>query len=173
MIGEEEKKEEAPKAPTIMNEEQRIAYLNGVVTGSIAIGNAIATNRHINVWLVRGGGQEGCLAAINAGTAGGEPENEACGSPTPEQVRSQVGGSRPGVPQEKLPEFTSVPQNSAKWARRGGWLLVEINTQYLARGDGLESGWICLKSAPLVKAKYIPHPNPIVAVGGKPLPNAD
>ncbi|MEF9674420.1 hypothetical protein QNM99_29700 [Pseudomonas sp. PCH446] len=78
---------------------------------------------------------------------------------------SQVGGSRPGVPQEKLPEFTSVARNSAKWARRGGWLLIKINTKYLAAGDAIESGWICLKSAPFTKAKYIPHPNPIVAVG--------
>ena len=173
MDGEEEKKE-APKAPAILNEEGRIAYLDAIVTRSILIENAIAKNQHIDVWLVRGGGQESCLTAINAGSAGGEPENEACGKPTLEQVISQVGGSRPGVPQEKLPEFTSVARNSAKWARRGGWLLVKINTKYLAAGDAGESGWICLKSAPLLNAKYIPHPNPVAAVGGgRAIPNGD
>lgn len=173
----DEKKEEAPgtpSAPVILNEEQRIAYLDAVVTGTRTIEIALATENHIDVWLVRGGAQEGCLAAINAGSAGGAAENESCGKPTQDQMVSQVGGSQVGIPQEKLPEFTSVARNSAKWARRGGWLLLQINTKYLVAGDGVESGWVCLKSAPLIKAKYIPHPNPIIPTGGaRALPNAD
>lgn len=173
----DEKKEEAPgtpATPVTLNEEQRIAYLAAEVTNTTLIENALMTGHHIDVCLVRGGDRDGCLQALNTASAGGEPANEECGAPTLQQVISQVGGSQQGAPQEKLPEFTSVAQNSAAWARRGGWFLIKINTRYLAAGDGGQKGWICLKTAPLLRAKFIPHPNPIILTGGaRALPNAD
>ncbi len=150
-----------------------VSALNGIVTKTDVIAEAIRTGNHIDVILVRGGSDTGCLAAVNNRSAGGEPRNADCGAPTLQQMISQVGGAQPGIPQVKLPEFTSVPANSAKWARRGGWLVVAINTKYLIAGDAGEKGWICLKNAPLVSANYIPHPNPVTAPGGKTLPNAD
>lgn len=149
-----------------------VSALNGVVTKTEVIAEAIRTGRHIDVCLVRGGSATGCNAAVTTKSAGGEPPNAACGAPTVQQMISQVGGSQPGIPQEKLPEFTSVAANSAKWARRGGWLVVQINTRYLIAGDVGESGWICLKNAPLVSACFLPHPTPAVQEG-KALPNAD
>ncbi len=150
-----------------------VSALNGIVTKTEVIAEAIRTGNHIDVCLVRGGSAAGCNTAVTTLSAGGEPPNVACGAPTRQQMISQVGGSQPGIPQEKLPEFTSVAANSAKWARRGGWLLVQINTRYLIAGDAGESGWICLKSAPLVSAHFLPHPTPVSAPGGKALPNAD
>lgn len=164
----------ASSSTLVPNDESGIvSALNGVVTKTDVIASAIRTGKHINVKLVRGGSATGCEAAVTTKSAGGEPANAACGAPTVQQMISQVGGSQPGIPQAKLPEFTSVAANSAKWARRGGWLLVEINTSYLIAGDAGESGWVCLKNAPLVSAIYIPHPTAVSAPGGKALPNAD
>lgn len=151
-----------------------VGALEGIVTKTDVVAEALRSGNHKDVVLVRGGSATGCAAAVNASSAGGEPANADCGVPTLQQMISQVGGSQPGIPQEKLPEFTSVPANSAKWARRGGWLVVKINTKYLIAGDAGEKGWICLKNAPLISAHYLPHPKPLpVEEGKKALPNAD
>lgn len=70
-----------------------VSALNGVVTKTDVIANAIRTGRHINVTLVRGGSAAGCGAAVTSKSAGGEPANAACGAPTLQQMISQVGGS--------------------------------------------------------------------------------
>ncbi len=147
--------------------------LEGIVTKTDVVAEALRSGNHKDVVLVRGGSATGCAAAVNASSAGGEPANVNCGAPTLQQMISQVGGSQPGIPQEKLPEFTSVPANATKWARRGGWLVVKINTRYLIAGDAGESGWICLKNAPLVFAQFLPHPEPLTAEEGKAFLNAD
>jgi len=159
-----------PSSSYVYTESQMTANLASKVTDTQTIANALAQNKPQNVWLVRGGSKEGCESAVNTRSAGGEVPNSNCGRPTEAQVISQVGGSQPGVAQQKLPEFTSVAAKAEKWARRGGWLLVCISTEFLAVGDKGESGWVCLKTAPLVECLYIPHPKPLT---GKAIPNAD
>jgi hypothetical protein len=68
-----------------------------------------------------------------------------------------VGGSQPGQPQVKLPEFTADKQKSVNWARRGGWLCVKIRAKYLTRGDTGQKCWVCKKKAPLIEARFIPY----------------
>jgi hypothetical protein len=170
---DEEKMASSSKPSVVPITEGSIAAaLSGVVTSTATIATAVTTKNHVDVVLVRGGSREGCLSAVNTLSAGGEPPSPGCGAPTLQQMISQVGGSRPGVPQEKLPEFTSVAANATKWAKRGGWLVVKINTQYLIAGDAGESGWVCLKNAPLLTAQFLPHPAPVVEEGKK-MPNAD
>ncbi len=148
---------------------QILGFLNARVTPDAEVAAAIAGNPSKIVTLVRGASAQGALAAMNAMSAGGSAQNAACGPPTESQIISQVGGSQPGKPQEKLPEFTSVAGNAEKWAKRGGFLMVQIRAKYLGRGDVGQSGWVCRKEAPLEGANFIDHPNPI-AVG---IPNAD
>lgn len=146
-----------------------LGFLNARVTPDLDVAAAVAYNPTKIVTLVRGTSTTSALAAMHAMSAGGDAQNAGCGAPTESQIISQVGGSQPGKPQEKLPEFTSVPGNAEKWAKRGGFLMVQIRAKYLGRGDVGQNGWVCLKEAPLEGANFIGHPNP-VAIG---IPNAD
>lgn len=154
-----------------MNESQVIAYLQRMVTLDLVVKQA--TNNigsgDIVVTLVRGCSQSGGMAALNSMTAGGAPRNPLCGRPSEAHAISQVGGSQPGRPQAKLPEFTAAAQNTLGWARRGGWLVVKIRAKYLVRGDVGQCGWVCLHGAPLEWGQFIPHPNPVAMN----IPNAD
>ena len=151
------------------SEEEAILFLKGIPFSSYTtVANAVATHADVMVTLVRGSStQTGQSAATNS-SAGGETPNPSCGCPSESNAVSQVGGSQPGIPQSKLPEFTCDPDLSVKWARRGGWLMVRINTKYLAKGDVGQQGWVCLPSAP-VEAMFIPHPQPVAMN----LPTAD
>lgn len=152
-----------------MNEDQIVAHLRPKITSYQQVAAAVQNNPEAIVTLVRGGSGAGSLAALNAMTAGGQPRNAMCGRPNERQAISQVGGSQPGMAQVKLPEFTTVPERSVNWARRGGWLVVKIRAKYLTKGDVGQSGWVCFPGAPLEWAQYIPHPNPV----GMNIPNAD
>jgi hypothetical protein len=156
-----------------MNESQVIASLTARVTTDSAVAQAVNSDNNnsgeIIVTLVRGCSRDGGSAAVRAMSAGGAARDPQCGRPSETQAISQVGGSQPGRPQEKLPEFTAVASNSASWSRRGGWLVIKIRAKYLVRGDVGQSGWVCLHSAPLEAAEFIPHPNPVAMN----IPNAD
>ncbi|MBI2771725.1 MAG: DUF4765 family protein [Burkholderiales bacterium] len=136
-------------------------FLNrGSVTADSAVALAVSRNIDLTVTLVRGTAADSAVKALSTRSAGGEPRDPGCGRPSSSQVISQVGGSQPGKKQVKLPEFTAVVGNSDKWAKRGGWLFVRISTLYLVRGDLGERGWVCLRSAPVEMAQFVPHPNP-------------
>ena len=140
-----------------------------ITNDAVVARNVRANNLECVVTLVRGCSKESAHAALTAMSAGGAIANEACPRPDEDHTVSQVGGSQPGKPQRKLPEFTSVPQKSLKWARRGGWLVVKVKTKYLLRGDVGQFGWVCLHAAPIEVGWFIPHPNP-KAIN---IPNAD
>jgi len=157
----------APPAPR--SEGEAIRMLNRIPFSSYdTVANAVANDTDVMVTLVRGASTQTGQAAATNSSAGGETPNPSCGRPTETNANSQVGGSQPGIPQSKLPEFTCDPALSVKWARRGGWLMVRINTKYLVKGDVGQQGWVCLHSAP-VEAVFIPHPQPVAMN----IPNAD
>lgn len=149
-------------ASKIVYTEMEIAgYLNARLTSYHDVEAAVSSSGETIVTLVRGGSEAGSISALNAMSAGGEPADQNCGKPTESQAISQVGGSQPGVPQKKLPEFTTRSVNSINWARRGGWFVIKIRAKYLTKGDVGQYGWICLKNAPIESGQFIPHPNPV------------
>ena len=91
-------------------------------------------------------------------------KDENCGRPTDEHASSQVSGSRPGKPQQKLPEFTCEVEASCKWAKRGGWMIVEIEAQYLEKGDVGQAGWVCHYAAPIKVLAVVKHPKPVIGL---------
>src|SRR4051812_28774229 len=108
---------------TASRETDIVAKLAQVVTPDATVALAVGTPAGALVPLVRGCSVTGGQNATTNQSAGGETPNPACGRPTNLEAISQVGGSQPGKPQVKLPEFTARASNSAAWARRGGWLL--------------------------------------------------
>ena len=103
-------------------------------------------------------------AAIEAaGSAGGDQPNPDAPPPTMQQVVGQVGmdevapwASR-GTPfrQQEVVEFTISLRTAQSYGTRGGVIEVKIDRRYLSRGDVGASGWICLKSAPVIFVRHI------------------
>jgi hypothetical protein len=149
-------------------EREVIMYLQSKVTSNDDVKKAVGSNDggETIVTLVRGCLETQAKEALAQKSAGGQLQNSKCGRPSESQAISQVGGSQPGITQKKLPEFTANAENSAKWARGGGWLVVNIKAKYLTQGDVGQEGWVCFHSAPLeelekAELEFITHPIPL------------
>lgn len=152
-----------------MSEQDALQYLNRTLTSHAIVKNAVANDDATVVTLAMGCSFKKAIAALNTMSAGGQQANRNCARPKERQAVSQVGGYQGGKIIEKYPEFTDNPQNTLKWARRGGWLVVKIRAKYLVLGDVGQSGWVCLHSAPLEWGSFIEHDRPVAMN----IPNAD
>lgn len=81
-------------------------------------------------------------------SAGGGDPRPGCDAPTEDQVRLQVGGSRPGVRLQRLPEFTTNADVAKRFAG-GRVVCIWIKRKYLCKGSVAEAGWVALPEAPL------------------------
>lgn len=144
------------------SEDQAMRPFISAITSDRDVAEAVKNKPEMEVILVRGCSAHSGQLAVQNQSAGGHNPDPNCGVPTEEVIVNQVGGAQAGqsLSREKRPEFTSVPEYSKKWARRGGWLIISIKAKYLVRGDVGQAGWVCQYNAPCT-ASFVKHPNPI------------
>lgn len=109
--------------------------------GTVAEAVEAGTNIDVVLWRSTTGASVAAIQA--AGSAGGAAVQQDVAAPGHEVQQDQIAVG--GV----VPEYTaSRDVTGFSWRH---WLVViRINTRYLARGSGSESGWICSPAAPVV-----------------------
>jgi hypothetical protein len=112
-------------------------------TSDATVDGAVTAGSDLDVVLWRSTTGASVAAILAASSAGGEPADPNVQAPGIDVQQSQIAIG--GV----APEFTASADVTGFSFRH--WLVVvNINTRYLARGSGSESGWICSPHAPVV-----------------------
>ncbi|MEM9450958.1 MAG: DUF4765 family protein [Cyanobacteria bacterium P01_E01_bin.6] len=111
-------------------------------TADGTVEKAVQEGKNIEVILWRSTTGASVAAIQSANSAGGAAAQENVAAPGHEVQQNQIAVG--GV----VPEYTAS-QSVTGFSFKHWLVVVKINTKYLARGSGSESGWICSSAAPV------------------------
>ena len=112
-------------------------------TADGTVEEAVSNNTNINVVLWRSTTGSSVADIVANGSAGGAVAQVNVAAPGHQVQQDQIAVG--GV----APEYTAS-SNVSGFSWRHWMVVVRINTRYLTRGSGSESGWICSPAAPVV-----------------------